>query len=795
MLKNGILFVIMFIVLASSVSAADQYVNNAASGSNSGTSWANAWESFADITWDSVQSGDTIYISGGSTSKTYYETLNIGASGTSGNHINIRVGQNSPHNGRVIIEGSGSVSTGIVVSGYEYVTISGRVGDGSDQHIISRNHYTNEIRMDRNDHVIIEYIEAGPSDASNYGVYITNYAVSGAGGNRVSNCEIHTLRRIPILASGPGGPTINDDHLRIDHNNIYNFGEDGIHAGGGAGGITIDHNEIHDPSDISEWGGYSDGMQLRGFHYLTVAYNKVYNMENADGMYSYLYFECDLGQSNVAANDIYIYNNVIYETDHTYTSSGHTGISFGCKACATMTNVEVSNNILVDLGSRGLDFGPGPAGPATSNTYIMNNIVYNGDRGNFGAPVVSLNPNGASTGSLGDGTDIEWDYNLVDRYGAGDLRARFDGSTVDYPTTWKTNSGCDDNGQTSDPTFVDWSEGNAIDLHLASGSVGIDMGTTRTEFNDDFDGNTRVAPWDIGAYEYGGTLPTCTGYCCPSGYTCSQSGIGSCSSGTCCLNQASCTQQPSCPDGTCDPGETCSSCPADCPTGSGQECCSGTIYTGDCCDNSNCNTGYYCNSNHVCTEETSGAEIIIDNLDSGFTSTGSWMASAYPDPYGANSVYSDVNEGSTATWTPSISQAGNYEVYTWWTAGDGRINDAKYTINYAGGSDLVVVDQKTNGGQWNYLGTYNFNSATSGSVSISDESTDSNYVPGSISDSVCADAVRFLMTDGSACGDADGDDNGIVSINELINYIGEWKAGTVSISDLMIAIGEWKGGC
>jgi len=34
-----------------------------------------------------------------------------------------------------------------------------------------------------------------------------------------------------------------------------------------------------------------------------------------------------------------------------------------------------------------------------------------------------------------------------------------------------------------------------------------------------------------------------------------------------------------------------------------------------------------------------------------------------------------------------------------------------------------------------------------------------------------------------------------VSINELINIIGEWKAGSVSIADVINAIGEWKDGC
>ena len=47
--------------------AASWYVDNAAGGANSGSSWANAWTSFAGIQWASIQPGDTLFISGGST--------------------------------------------------------------------------------------------------------------------------------------------------------------------------------------------------------------------------------------------------------------------------------------------------------------------------------------------------------------------------------------------------------------------------------------------------------------------------------------------------------------------------------------------------------------------------------------------------------------------------------------------------------------------------------------------------------------------------------------------------------
>ncbi len=53
----------------------------------------------------------------------------------------------------------------------------------------------------------------------------------------------------------------------------------------------------------------------------------------------------------------------------------------------------------------------------------------------------------------------------------------------------------------------------------------------------------------------------------------------------------------------------------------------------------------------------------------------------------------------------------------------------------------------------------------------------------------------FVPGVSTTCSDADTNTDGTVSIEEIINYMTEWKAGTVSIENLMIGIGEWKNGC
>jgi len=169
-------------------------------------------------------------------------------------------------------------------------------------------------------------------------------------------------------------------------------------------------------------------------------------------------------------------------------------------------------------------------------------------------------------------------------------------------------------------------------------------------------------------------------------------------------------------------------------------------------------------------------EIIIENTDSGFSTTGSWPSSGYAGAYGSGSLYSTVNEGSTARWSPGVS--GTYDVYAWWTAGEGRVNDAKYTV----AGQTVTVNQKANGGQWNLLGTFTFGS--NDYIELSDASTDPNYIEGSISDSVCADAVKLVPGE---CAQ--------MQIGELIQFMNEWKSGTRTIQQVMEAIQEWKSGC
>ena len=109
--------VVLFLLSSLPLFATDWYVNKNANGSNNGTSWTNAWTSLGAINWASIGIGDDIYISGGTDSTVYYETLYPNIKGNTVNWSIITTGAFSPspsgHSGKVIIDGSNQARDGI----------------------------------------------------------------------------------------------------------------------------------------------------------------------------------------------------------------------------------------------------------------------------------------------------------------------------------------------------------------------------------------------------------------------------------------------------------------------------------------------------------------------------------------------------------------------------------------------------------------------------------------------------------------------------------------------------------
>lgn len=63
---------------------------------------------------------------------------------------------------------------------------------------------------------------------------------------------------------------------------------------------------------------------------------------------------------------------------------------------------------------------------------------------------------------------------------------------------------------------------------------------------------------------------------------------------------------------------------------------------------------------------------------------------------------------STASWIADFPESREYAVYVSYKSLPNSAEDARYTINYDGGSEDILVNQKMGGGTWIYLGTYPF---------------------------------------------------------------------------------------
>ncbi len=138
-------------------------------------------------------------------------------------------------------------------------------------------------------------------------------------------------------------------------------------------------------------------------------------------------------------------------------------------------------------------------------------------------------------------------------------------------------------------------------------------------------------------------------------------------------------------------------------------------------------------------------EVILDNTDAAVTWAGTWSDSTSTIYWGAagNIPYRFASlaatESATATYTPTLPQAGFYPVYCWVRHGTDR-DDQLYRIRHTGGETQVRIPHYRVGNGWVYLGEYYFNAGSNsgnGAVVIS------NLRGSATGGVVIADGIRF----------------------------------------------------
>jgi hypothetical protein len=487
------------------------YVDSAAAGTNAGTSWTNAWTSFASIVWGGggVIAGDTLYISGGTTSKTYSEKWTIGASGTVGNPIYIRVGQDAGHTGAgsggVIFDyNSGDNGTGTGIScPTNYIVFDGSVGG------VIRWHFINLWNTTTGDTpAVFGASSGGGTCIGNVFRYLdiqncnNGFELRYQGRTTVEYCTISVRgdAAITLLSSADTGydwmfVRYNDITLNFNSTQgpgIYPYsGPDGIQGGAG---LTI-HNNVIRVTQVA----YITSMQHPDSVQVAGGFTKIYNNEFINVGDSCI--DIAYAYANPVYQDIQIFNNVFRMETQIDIYPQYIRMYVNPGPLTDISRVQIENNTFVDCTQAGGQpvtiSGLGNPGSTGGNT-LRNNLFINcGVNNSHFVWIIES--------SSGTGFNSSWTISNNAYYLPVSSNIYIAYLGVAYlGSTWVTSTGVETGGKIGLPVFTSYTAfapGNNFHLQPQD-TVALGSGATLSLATIDKDGVTRTIPWDIGAYKY-----------------------------------------------------------------------------------------------------------------------------------------------------------------------------------------------------------------------------------------------------------------------------------------------------
>lgn len=428
-----------------SIMGKNYYVDKYASGSNNGTSWKNAWNSFSMIEWSRLESGDVLFISGGKDSTIYNETLKIGASGNEKSLLTVMKGLDSAHNGKVIID---LPDDGIEIIKKSYLRISNIDLKNVAHGVYIRGANTGDVNV-----IYLDSLKVSNSTKQG-AISINGWSPTE------SDATIDSVFIMNCTLSTSHPTTHQTDVIYAQYcNNLF-----------------ILNNTITVTSKIK--GSHTDAIQfVHNIKNITIANNTINNFTNSD---------LNNKSNGVMGADLVgkglFYNNIIYAPNFK-TSGNNVFMYTNGKTSDTAGSWYIYNNIFIGGGTVKL------FSIEDRDARIKNNIFY------------SISP---GTGQLFFKVPLnDWsrlDYNL---YGQNNGIKKnkiinFEGSkSMDQIHLW----GAELHGiDRQDPLF----ETPFINLHLRKGSPALKNGVNLNFlFNKDKNGVERPkkGKWDLGCYQ------------------------------------------------------------------------------------------------------------------------------------------------------------------------------------------------------------------------------------------------------------------------------------------------------
>jgi hypothetical protein len=294
------------------------------------------------------------------------------------------------------------------------------------------------------------------------------------------------------------------DHIIVAGNYTYNTESSGIGVWG-SNNVVVDGNEIERANN----GGSNENLSIDTSDQVEVMNNHVHQgIDSGQGGEG---INVKNGSSNVR-----VYNNVVRDnprlafgldawTRHTYNIEYFGNVAYNCAHGLIVSseqgglaeNIKVYNNIAYNNQRSGL-FIPhwgGTTDGLKRNIYFVNNTSFNNG---YGMRVQAAN-----------NENVVIRNNILSQNGTNILveSGAVAETTVDHNLCYGAGGCGGSDTVIGDPLFVNPS---AADFHLQSNSPAINAGSSLNAPNTDFDGNFRPqgAGYDIGAYEYGGVIPS-----------------------------------------------------------------------------------------------------------------------------------------------------------------------------------------------------------------------------------------------------------------------------------------------
>ena len=435
---------VIFLVLTSSAPAANTwYVDNSLASSGNGQSWATAWTSLPN---SGVSAGDTVYISGGTSSQTYRVSSWSPPGGTASNPIYYKVSTDTGHNGVVIVDGQG---TWDFFKPGNYIDINGNVNGA--RHLILTN--ANAATLSTPTAVMNESSGVASGQSFRYMEFYGGLTIANcSGGVEFDHCKWNAVNwaNRQLFLQGDGAQDgvmqgfVHDCEIWVvrDVGSAYT-GDDGI----ACMNITVSNcffGTVSIPANsyIGQASQHQDLIQgVAGQFYVL---NSWFQDSDQYGIYPEFRF---------SGGNVHLLNNVFVNCAAAAIATGPSAINL------SISDVLIANNLCVNCPSVSIGLGAaGLTGITFTRCYMFNNI-------NFG-----------SAGNITDGANVAAD-NLTSFSASGFM-------------SYNSSAPATNN-----------------DFRLSSSATtAIGQGTNLSSyFTYDKDGNTRQATgnWDIGPYLYG----------------------------------------------------------------------------------------------------------------------------------------------------------------------------------------------------------------------------------------------------------------------------------------------------